>query len=196
MRKKAEPTNYTNTQSELDRLVALLEDETRQLRRSLLVVLDVLKLVKSRGRPLPNPLTSWNPPRNMRMDEQGRRLCSATAKSTGQACRAPAVAGATICRVHGAGKGSPAREKADNLLLQELIGPALWRLKGLIDSKETTGPVLLGAIREVLDRTSYTEHHQMTFEQIEPHLDRLIAEAEAELTREELAQHRDKYGQA
>jgi hypothetical protein len=81
-------------------------------------------------------------------------------------------------------------------LLQELIGPALWRLKGLIDSRETTGPVLLGAIREVLDRTSYTEHHQMTFEQIEPHLDRLMAEAEAELTPEELAESRARRGVA
>jgi hypothetical protein len=105
----------------------------------------------------------------MRTDDQGRRLCSAAAKSTRKPCRAPAVTGATVCRVHGAGKGSPAREKADGLLLLKLIGPALWRLKGLIDSDETTGPVLLGAIREVLDRTSYTESHRMTWEQIEPH---------------------------
>jgi hypothetical protein len=132
----------------------------------------------------------------MRTDSQGRRLCSATAKSTGKPCRAPAVTAATVCRLHGAGKGSPAREKADNLLLQELIGPALWRLKGLIDSRETTGPVLLGAIREVLDRTSYTEYHHMTFEQFEPHLERLIAEAEAELTPEQVARVRAKRGQS
>lgn len=132
----------------------------------------------------------------MRTDVQGRRLCSATAKSTGRPCNAPAVTAATVCRLHGAGKGSPAREKADYLLLLELIGPALWRLKDLIDSKETTGPVLLGAIREVLDRTAYTEHHMMTFDQIRPHLERLIAEAEDEITPEELAEHRARDRQA
>jgi hypothetical protein len=83
-----------------------------------------------------------------------------------------------------------------NILLVELIGPALWRLKGLIDSHDTHGAVLLGAIREVLDRTSYREHHRMTYEQIKPHLHRLIAEAEAKLTPEELAEHRAKDRQA
>jgi len=36
----------------------------------------------------------------------------------------------------------------------------------------------------------------MTFEQIEPHLERLIAEAEAELTPEQVARVRAKRGQA
>lgn len=33
--------------------------------------------------------------------------CCATAKRTGQACRAPAVTGWNVCRVHGAGGGQP-----------------------------------------------------------------------------------------
>ena len=33
--------------------------------------------------------------------------CSATAKSTGQGCKAPAVRGWRVCRVHGAGGGAP-----------------------------------------------------------------------------------------
>ena len=33
--------------------------------------------------------------------------CHAKAKSTGQPCKAPAVKGWTVCRVHGAGGGAP-----------------------------------------------------------------------------------------
>lgn len=33
--------------------------------------------------------------------------CHATAKRTGQPCRAPAVTGWRVCRVHGAGGGQP-----------------------------------------------------------------------------------------
>ncbi len=128
-----------------------------------------------------------------RTDDQGRRLCAATAISTGEPCRAPAVTAATVCRVHGAAKGTPAREKADSTILQELIGPALWRLKGLIDSKETTGPVLMTAIREILDRTGYREFHDMTLEQAAPHLERWIKESEGKETPEEQAEfHRRK----
>jgi hypothetical protein len=129
----------------------------------------------------------------MRTDEQGRRLCSATAKSTGLPCRAPAVTGATICQVHGAGKGSPAREAADRLTLSELIGPALSRLKGLVESRDTPDAVVLGAIREILNRSGYDEPYEMTYKQIEPHMDRLIAKAEAKLTPDQLAKHRAKH---
>ena len=123
----------------------------------------------------------------MRTDEQGRRLCSATAKSTGQPCRAPAVTGATICRVHGAGKGSPARDAADRRTLSELIGPALTRLKELVESRDTPDAVVLGAIREILSRSGYNERYEMTYEEIEPHVNRLIAEMEAEKAADELA---------
>jgi hypothetical protein len=34
--------------------------------------------------------------------------CSAHAKRTGEPCQAPAVAGWTVCRLHGAGGGHPA----------------------------------------------------------------------------------------
>lgn len=33
--------------------------------------------------------------------------CHSTAKSTGQPCKAPAVKGWSVCRVHGAGGGAP-----------------------------------------------------------------------------------------
>ncbi len=125
----------------------------------------------------------------MRSDDQGRRLCSATAKSTGQPCRAPAVAGATICRMHGAAKGTPGRDAADNVMMSQLVGPAMWRLKGLIDSKDTPPAVVLGAIREILDRTNY--RHEPTFEELRPDMDRLLREIEADMTPEELADRRN-----
>lgn len=117
-----------------------------------------------------------------RTDDQGRRLCTATAKSTGLPCRAPAVSAATVCRLHGAAKGTPARAAADQVLLTELIGPALTRLKGLVESRTTADGVLLAAIREILDRTGYSETLRPTLAQIEDEIDRLIEEAEAELT--------------
>ena len=43
--------------------------------------------------------------RTQRMRDAAR--CHAKAKSTGQACKAPAVKGWTVCRVHGAGGGAP-----------------------------------------------------------------------------------------
>jgi hypothetical protein len=124
----------------------------------------------------------------MRHDDQGRRLCSAHAKSTGLLCRAPAVKGATVCIRHGAAKGTLGREKADNLVLSELVGPALWRLKGLIDSKETPPAVLISAIREVLDRSGYREMYQMTDGEMDTQVQQKIADLEADMTPAELAE--------
>lgn len=40
--------------------------------------------------------------------------CHARAKSTGQTCKAPAVKGWAVCRVHGAGGGAPKGEVHGN----------------------------------------------------------------------------------
>jgi hypothetical protein len=164
------------------RRLTLLENELADLKSSVLLALKAIRETRRQMQPIVN----------MRTDDQGRRLCHANALSTGLPCRAPAVAGAAVCRMHGAGKGSPGREKADNVMLRQLVGPALWRLKGLIDSNETTGPVLLSAIREVLDRTGYREYYEMTWEDVEPHLERLIQEAEEGMSPEEIAAARER----
>lgn len=78
--------------------------------------------------------------------------------------------------MHGAAKGSPGREAADLLVLRELIGPALMRLKDMIESKDTPAPVLLAAIREVLDRTGYSEVPRLTIGQVEAEMKLLEAE--------------------
>lgn len=73
-----------------------------------------------------------------RTDVQGRRLCNATAKSTGEPCRAPAIAGGLICRVRGGAEGTEARAKADRLMLDELLGPALSALKTVIEDPKAS----------------------------------------------------------
>jgi hypothetical protein len=125
----------------------------------------------------------------MRTDDQGRRLCSATAKSTGQHCRAPAVIGATICRMHGAAKGTPGRDAADDLMLRELIGPALWKLKEMLHSKDTPPAVMLSVVREILDRSGYSETARISRAQLENELQEL----EAELTPDERQSYRHTY---
>ena len=44
---------------------------------------------------------------NLVQRRQEALRCHAKAKSTGQPCKAPAVKGWTVCRVHGAGGGAP-----------------------------------------------------------------------------------------
>lgn len=46
-------------------------------------------------------------PMNPAQRLQDAPRCHAKAKSTGQPCKAPAVRGWTVCRVHGAGGGAP-----------------------------------------------------------------------------------------
>src|SRR5258708_1066744 len=43
----------------------------------------------------------------MYLDMHRAMRCSARSKKSGMACRAPAVRGAKVCRMHGAGGGAP-----------------------------------------------------------------------------------------
>jgi hypothetical protein len=122
-----------------------------------------------------------------RRDDQGRRLCSAHAKTTGKLCRAPAVTGANVCIRHGAAQGTPGREVADRRNLTELVGPALIRLHDLVTDPQTPPPVLLAAIRETLDRTGYTEQFSWTMADLWPMVENALAAQEEDLTAEEKA---------
>lgn len=123
----------------------------------------------------------------MRTDDQGRRLCSAHAKSTGKACCAPAVTGSQVCHLHGAAKGTPAREAADRRNLTELVGPALVRLHGLVTDDVTPPAVRLAAIRETLDRTGYTEQFSWTLADLWPMVENALAAEQENLSPDELA---------
>ncbi len=47
----------------------------------------------------------------MLLDMRQARRCSATSKRSGLPCRAPAVRGHSVCRMHGAGGGAPIGNK-------------------------------------------------------------------------------------
>jgi hypothetical protein len=121
----------------------------------------------------------------VRTDEYNRRLCIATAKSTGQLCRSPAVTGATVCIKHGAAKGTPARAKAERRNLTELVGPALMKLHDLVLDDGTPPAVLLAAIRETLDRTGYSEQYSWTLQELWPMLENALAAADQNLSPDE-----------
>ncbi len=116
----------------------------------------------------------------MRSDAAGRRLCTATTRQ-GNPCKAPAVTGAMVCRMHG-GSSPQVKEKAHRLVLEELVGPALVRLKQLVEDDSTPAAVQLGAVRDILDRTGYKAPARVEWDAIPPigvldgWLDQLLAE--------------------
>ena len=87
-----------------------------------------------------------------RTDVQGRRLCTAH-RTDGKPCRAPAVKGATVCINHGAAKGTPGRDAADRLILADLVGPALMKLRDLLNDDTVGASVQLRAAIAILDRS-------------------------------------------
>ncbi|MFB3098812.1 MAG: hypothetical protein ACE1ZX_02090 [Acidimicrobiia bacterium] len=56
--------------------------------------------------------------------------------------------------MHG-GSSPQVREKAHRVVLEELVGPALMTLRGLIEDEATPPAVRLGAARDILNRTGY-----------------------------------------
>ena len=97
----------------------------------------------------PDPMQPVDPmqPPQMRTDKQGRRLCTGTTRQ-GNPCKAPSLTGAMVCRMHG-GSSPQVREKAHHVVLEELVGPALMTLRGLIEDEATPPAVRLGAARDI-----------------------------------------------
>ena len=116
----------------------------------------------------------------MRTDTQGRRLCNGTTRQ-GNPCKAPSLTGAMVCRMHG-GSSPQVREKAHRVVLEELVGPALMTLRGLIEDEATPPAVRLGAARDILDRTGYKAPAQTEWDVIPPIgvIDAWIDQLEAE----------------
>ncbi len=86
-----------------------------------------------------------------------------------------------VCRMHG-GSSPQVKEKAHRLVLEELVGPALVRLKQLVEDDSTPAAVQLGAVRDILDRTGYKAPARVEWDVIPPigvlegWIDQLIAE--------------------
>ena len=83
-----------------------------------------------------------------------RRQCIAQSKTSGVRCKNAAVHGATVCKYHG-GSAPQVKETAARVILEELVGPALARLKQLVEDDDTLQQVHLGAVKLVLEMTGF-----------------------------------------
>ncbi len=95
----------------------------------------------------------------MREDDQGRRLCTATTRK-GEPCRGAAITGGLVCRMHG-GDAPQVKAAADRVTLEELVGPALARLKDLVEDKHLIPQVQLGSVKLILELTGFKPATQL-----------------------------------
>jgi len=81
------------------------------------------------------------------------RRCTATANRTGERCRAAAIKGGTVCRMHGGALPQVKRAAKDRLMA--MVDPALVELRKIIDRTDASDADKLRAIQMVLDRTGF-----------------------------------------
>lgn len=87
--------------------------------------------------------------------------CSAH-KKDGTQCKNRPIRGGTTCMKHG-GAAKQVRTKANERLL-EMVMPALTKLRKIILSPKTSDADAIRAVREVLNRTGFTERFALTIE--------------------------------
>ena len=81
------------------------------------------------------------------------RRCTAKAHRTGERCKAPAIKGGTVCRVHG-GATPAVKEKARERLLA-LLDPALAALNKVLTDPKADDSTKVRAALGILDRTGH-----------------------------------------
>lgn len=88
--------------------------------------------------------------------------CTAHSKWTGNQCRKWAVNGSTVCYIHGAAIGTPARIKADERIsaqyeewLEEVTLRSMDGISDILENPEDQ-KVLLSAAKDVLDRAGHS----------------------------------------
>ena len=87
-----------------------------------------------------------------RVDDNNRVLCSAHASRTGELCRAPAMHGQRVCRLHGGGtQASKAKAK---LRLASLVDPAIATLAREMVNGDTSA-ARQSAANSILDRAGW-----------------------------------------
>lgn len=87
-----------------------------------------------------------------RVDDHNRVLCSAHASRTGELCRAPAMHGQRVCRLHGGGtQASKAKAK---LRLAGLVDPAIATLAREMVNGDTSA-ARQSAANSILDRAGW-----------------------------------------
>lgn len=117
------------------------------------------------------------PMKPLRIDGQNRRLCAAH-RTDGEECRAPAIRGGKVCRVHG-GSAGHVKAAAERRLL-EAVDPVVAELIRFALDDELEPRVRLAAIRDVLDRAGVTAPKQLEVVTLEA-IDAEIARLEQEL---------------
>ena len=86
--------------------------------------------------------------------------------------------GGNVCRMHG-GAIPAVKAQSARQLLDQLVGPALAKLKSIVEDDQTPDAVRLAAIRDILDRTGYkppTQVEVITRDSLEREYERLLAE--------------------
>lgn len=87
-----------------------------------------------------------------RVDDHNRVLCSAHASRTGELCRAPAMHGQRVCRLHGG--GTQASKAKARLRLASLVDPAIATLaREMVNA--TTSRDRQRAANSILDRSGW-----------------------------------------
>ena len=96
---------------------------------------------------------------NVRYDAQGRRLCKALRRHTGEPCSSPAMRGQDVCRMHGG--GAPQNRRKAKLRLLELVDPAIATLAREMTQADTSADRRHAAIA-ILDRAGFGRETRIT----------------------------------
>jgi hypothetical protein len=83
------------------------------------------------------------------------RRCTANKVNTGERCKAPAIKGGVVCRVHG-GAAKQVKKAAKERLL-ELVDPALAALHKVLSRPDVDDAVKVRAALGILDRTGFRQ---------------------------------------
>jgi hypothetical protein len=92
------------------------------------------------------------PKSQARYDEGNRLMCSAKSKRSGELCRAPAIRGSNVCRMHGGAAPQTARKA--KLRLLELVDPAIATLAREMTQADASGDRQKAA-NSILDRAGW-----------------------------------------
>ena len=87
----------------------------------------------------------------VRFDEQSRMLCKAKRRD-GELCKAPAVTGMRVCKLHGA--KSPQAKQAARIRFADMAAPAMAKTFQLMMNANSEN-TQLSAASSILDRTGY-----------------------------------------
>lgn len=106
--------------------------------------------------------------------------CTAKARTTGNRCGNPPIPGGNVCFFHG-GAAPQVKAAAARNILEALVGPALAKMREILNDPDTPPHVRLAAVRDILDRTGFkpvTQMEVLTIGAIEAEIARLEAQME------------------